>query len=162
LIFGHFFIAVNIYLLESNKEKNSLILSSIILINIPFFFIQIIFNLILLIFYLKMIGYKLFLTEFYYNIKIEKKIKSLYKISLITYNTYHKLVILFLGTFWKILKILIKLYGKNNLFLSIFGIILGLIILPLHIIINPFVLYYAIKNNNNNNEKNKLKKYIDI
>jgi hypothetical protein len=162
LIFGHFFIPINIYLLESNKEKSTLILSYIILIIIPFFFIQIIFNLVLLIFYIKLTGYKLFLTQFYYNIKMEiMKKRSLYKINLITYNVYHILVALFLGTFWKIVKILIKLYGKKNLFISIFGIIFGMIILPLHIIINPFLLFYAFKKQNNNNkEKKKLKTYI--
>ena len=141
LIFGHFFIPINIYLIETTLEKSTLILTSIILINIPFFFIQIIINLILMAYYIKMIGYELFLTEFYYIIKIEKKI---YQIGLITYNAYHILVVLFLGTFRIIIKTLQECY-ENKIFDYILGIILGLMILPLHIIINPFVLYYAIK-----------------
>jgi len=158
-MFGHFFIPVNIYLIESSIRKNFLVLASIILIIIPYFFIQIFFNLILLILYLKKIGYKLFLTEFYHNIKIKI---SIYKISLITYSVYHILVVLFLGTFWKIIKTMIQFYGKK-LFIFILGTILGLIILPLHIIINPFLLFYAIKKNKKyeiNEEIKMLKTYI--
>jgi len=157
LIFGHFFIPANIYLIESNLEKSYLILTSIILIIIPFFFIQIIFNLILMIFYLKMIGYKLFLTQFYYSIKMKKK---LYKISLITYNVYHILAVLFLGTFRIIIKTLKECYD-NKIFAYILGFILGLILLPLHIIINPILLFIAIKENKKKKKDFKLlKEYI--
>ena len=148
LIFGHFFIPINIYLIEANLEKSTLILTSIILINIPFFFIQIIINLILMTFYIKIIGYKLFLTEFYKIIKMKKKI---YKMSFITYNAYHILVVLFLGTFRIIIKSLQQCY-ENKIFDYILGFILGLMLLPLHIIINPFLLYYAIKNNKKKEE----------
>ena len=104
-----------------------------------------------------MVGYKLFLTEFYYNIKMEKKF---YHICLMTYNAYHILVVLFLGTFRRIIKKLISCTG-NKLFIYIIGIILGLIILPLHIIINPFLLFYIIKNNKKNEIYDfKLKEYI--
>ena len=155
LIFGHFFIPINIYLIESNLEKSYLILTSIILINIPFFFIQIIFNLVLMAFYIIMIGYKLFLTEFYFIIKIEKNI---YQIGLITYNAYHILAVLFLGTF----RIMIKTFqdflkNKKNIFIYILGFIFGLMILPLHIIINPILLFIAIKNNK---DFKLLKEYI--
>jgi len=161
IIFGHFFIPINIYLIESYIKESFLILASIILIIIPFFFIQIIFNLILLIIYVKKIGYKLFLTEFYYNIKMKV---SIYRINLITYKAYHILAVLFLGTFWKILKTLAKFYGKK-LFIFILGIILSLIILPLHIIINPLLLFYAVKKikykkNKENGEIKLLKAYI--
>ena len=158
-MFGHFFIIVNIYLIESSIRKSFLVLASIILIIIPYFFIQIFFNLILLILYLKKIRYKIFLTEFYYNIKMKVNI---YKIGLITYNFYHILVVLFLGTFWKIIETMTKFYGKK-LFIYILGAILSLIILPLHIIINPFLLFYAIKKykkNKNKNEITLLKTYI--
>jgi len=155
LLFGHFFIPINIYLIESNLRKSYLILTSIILIIIPFFFIQILFNIILLIFYIKMVGYKIFLYEFYYNIKMKK---SLYKISLITFNAYHVLVVLFLGTFMKIINALKDFSYRYNLGMYILGIISGLIILPLHIIINPFLLFYAIKKNKNNIKI--LKEYI--
>ena len=104
-----------------------------------------------------MVGYKLFLTEFYYNIKMKKKI---YKINIITYNAYHILVVLFLGTFRIIIKTLKKSFGYNKLCTYIIGIILGLIILPLHIIINPFILFYVIKNYKN--YKNKEKNYIRL
>ena len=155
LIFGHFFIPVNIYLIESNMEKSNLILISIILIIIPFFFIQIFFNLVLLIFYIKIFGYKSFLSEFYYNIKMKKNI---YNINLISYNAYHILAVLFLGTFWKIIKFL-----ENKKFIYIIGIIFGLIILPLHIIINPILLFKAIKNNKKYKSRRilRLKEYIN-
>ena len=51
---------------------------------------------------------------------------------------------------------------KKKYIIFIFSIILGLIILPLHIIINPIQLFYAIekyKNDENKNDENKL--YID-
>ena len=158
LIFGHFFIPANIYLIEKNLEKSFLILTSIILIIIPFFFIQIIFNLILLIFYIKINGYKPFLSEFYYNIKMKKDI---YKINLIDYNAYHILVFLFLATFCKIIKTFQKAYG-NKIFINIIGFILGLMILPLHLIINPFLLYDIIKKDKKEgkNDFNLLKQYI--
>ena len=114
-----------------------------------------------------MIGYKLFLTEFYYIIKMKIKI---YNIGLITYNAYHILVVLFLGTF----RIIIKTFqdynknknenksenkndnkndgedentndNKNNIYYYLLGFILGLIFLPLHIIINPILLFIVIK-----------------
>jgi len=158
LIFGHFFIPINIYLKERNLKKSALIITSIILINIPFFFIQIFFNLILLAFFIKIRGYKSFLSDFYCNIKMEKKIIN---INFITYNAYHILAVLFLATFWKIIKTFIKLSGNKN-FIYIIGFIIGLIILPLHIIINPFLLIKAIKKNKENteNEFKPLKEYI--
>ena len=67
--------------------------------------------------------------------------KNIYNINLISYNAYHILAVLFLGTFWKIIKFL-----ENKKFIYIIGIIFGLIILPLHIIINPILLFKAIKN----------------
>ena len=102
-----------------------------------------------------MIGYKLFLTEFYFIIKIEKNI---YQIGLITYNAYHILAVLFLGTF----RIMIKTFqdflkNKKNIFIYILGFIFGLMILPLHIIINPILLFIAIKNNK---DFKLLKEYI--
>ena len=87
-----------------------------------------------------MIEYKSFLTEFYYNIIMKKNI---YKICLTSYNAYHILVVLFLGTFRKIIKTLQDLYeNKNIIFIYILGFILGLMTLPLHIIINPFLLFF--------------------
>ena len=149
LIFGHFFVPINIYLHEKKKPKSILIIISIILIIIPFFFIQIIFNLILYILYKKryiingVCEYSSFLSEFYKMIKMKEDI---YQLGLTTFNVYHILAVLFLGTFWKIIKTLTILYGKK-LFIFIFGFILGFIILPLHIIINPILLFYAIKKN---------------
>ena len=84
--------------------------------------------------------------------------KNIYKINLISYNTYNILVVLFLGTFWKIINCF-----KNKKFIYIVGIIFGLIILPLHIIINPILLFKAIKNNKKYKSRRilRLKAYIN-
>jgi hypothetical protein len=84
--------------------------------------------------------------------------KNIYNINLISYNAYHILAVLFLGTFWKIIKFL-----ENKKFIYIVGIIFGLIILPLHIIINPILLFKAIKNNKKYKSRRilKLKAYIN-
>ena len=65
----------------------------------------------------------------------------------IIYNAYYIFVILIFGTFIHTKKLLYKKKNSNYIFMIILGIIVDLIILPLHIILNPLILRSIAKTN---------------
>ena len=113
----------------------------ILFIIIPYFFIQILINILLFFPYLFK-GFDSFLSEFCYIIKF--KYNNMEHFLSITNFSYYSAEILFLGTFLGMIKLLSKLLDKKNTFIILFGIIVGLAFLPFHIIVNIIMLIYAI------------------
>jgi hypothetical protein len=164
IFFGHFFILINICLQNLRKNYLSFILIFLIIayLEIPFFFYQFYANLILLNIYLYKNGFKSFILHFYDIIKMKFQNNIFHAI---VYNVHCILVILIFGTFILTKKLLYKKKASIYIFMAILGILVDLLILPLHIIINPFILCYIVKtkkydDKNNENYYKKFYNYI--
>jgi hypothetical protein len=152
IFFGHFFILINICLQNLNKINFSFILNFLIIayLEIPFFFYQFYVNLILLNIYLYINGFKSFISYFSDIIKMKFQKNNFHAI---INNAYYISVILICGTFIQTKKLLYK--QKGVIYMTILGIIVDLLILPLHIIINPFILCYIIKTKKYDDKSNE-------
>ena len=137
ILFGHCFILTNRFLKIIKKDYYKL---PFLFIIIPYFFIQIYINILLLFPYIFK-GFNSFLSEFFYIIKF--KYNNLDHFHSITDFSYYSAEILFLGTFLLLIKLISKLLHKKNIFIILFGIILGIAFLPFHIIINIIMLIFA-------------------
>ena len=137
ILFGHCFILTNIFLEIIKKDYYKL---PFLFIIIPYFFIQILINILLFFPYLFK-GFDSFLSEFWYIIKF--KYNNMEHFLSITNFSYYSAEILFLGTFLFLIKLISKLLHKKNIFSILSGIILGLVFLPFHIIINLIMLIFA-------------------
>ena len=135
IFFGHIFIPINIFL---QKKKHKIIILSFFIFQIPYFFIQFLFNILMIFIYAIKDNLESFISEFYNNIKIQYKVK--YKFHLITIYTYYIILMLFTGTYFEVLFILKNIIKTNNKLFFIIGFIFSLLIIPFHIIINPIIL----------------------
>ena len=144
IFFGHFFILINICFQNLSKNYFRIILIFLIIayLEIPFFFYQFYTNLILLNIYLYKIGFKSFISHFSDIIKMKFQKNNFHAIAI---NAYYIFVILIFGTFIFTKKLLYKKKSSFYILMAILGIIVDLLILPLHIIINPFILRYIAK-----------------
>ena len=155
IFFGHFLIIINNCIKNLYKKYIYFIFFFLIIayIIIPFFCYQFYINLALLNIYLYKKGFKLFISQFSDIIKIKSEAIKYFAI---TITAYHIFIILFFGTFIYTKNLLLKSKNFIYLFITILGFIVDLIILPLHIIINPVILCYVI-NTNKYDEKEKEK-----
>ena len=135
-LFGHCFIFTNNFLEIIKKDYYKL---SFLIILIPYFFLQILINILLFFPYKFKDGLDPFLSEFFYIIRF--KYNNLEHFPF--HFAYYSAEILFLGTFFGLRKLLIKLLNKKNTFIILFGIIVGIAFLPFHIIVNIIMLIYA-------------------
>jgi len=145
IFFGHIIISKKLYF---QAWKNYFVLFSILLFELTFFFLQVYINILMLFPYLFKVGF-----DFFYDYIVDKIDRS----HEITLFTYYLLLFLFLGSFLEVVYIICYIfkYRSKKLVIPflILGIILSLIILPLHIVINPILLIYIfIKNNFNSND----------
>ena len=148
IFFGHIFIPTNIFLKIKNS-KCSLI--TFLIYEIPYFFIQFLFNIFMIFIYVFKFNLNSFIFEFYNNIKINYKNK--YIIHDTTIYTYYIFLILFSGTYLGVFFILKKIVKANNNISYIIGFIFSFLIIPLHIIINPIILILITINSNFNSKK---------
>ena len=157
ILFGHIFISLNIFL---PKLNNKIFLSFLILV-IPYFFIQVFINISMLFIYLYKDSSKSFFYQFYNNIKIN--FNEQYQFYDITIFTYYILFILFFGTFLKVISFLRSIIETNIIIIYISGITISLLIIPLHLIINPILLFFIFRNSKYNSEEIliNLKKFIN-
>jgi len=138
ILFGHCFILTNSFLKKFIKKDYYKL--PFLFIIIPYFFIQIYINILLLFPYIFK-GLDSFLSEFFYIIKF--KYNNLEDFLSITDFSYYSAEILFLGTFLLLIKLISKLLHKKNIFIILFGILLGIAFLPFHIIINIIMLIFV-------------------
>ena len=112
----------------------------IIISSIPFFFLQIYINILMLLLYITKESFSKFLVEFYLTFKLGKG--KLYDYNEMTNFIYYFFVILFFGTFLGALFLVHKFIKKKiiKILLDIIGVIFALLILSLHVIINPIIL----------------------
>ena len=134
-LFGHCLIFTNNFLEIIKKDYYKL---SFLLIVVPYFFIQILINILLFFPYIFKDGFYSFLSEFCYIIKFKYSNLDQFPFHFAFYSAQ----ILFLGTFLGLIKILCKLLNKKNTFITFFGILLGIAFFPFHIIINIIMLIY--------------------
>ena len=143
IFFGHIFISGNIYL---QNWKHKIILLSIFLIEIPYFFIQIIINILMLFIYIFKESFNSFIYQFYYNVRFNKN--KFHRFHKITNSIYYLIIVLFMGTFLFATDLFIKCFNnkgkRKKIIFFILGYFLTFIISPLHIIINPFLFLYFI------------------
>ena len=144
ILFGHCFIFITIFMEIIKKDFYKL---SFLFIIIPYFFIQIYINIILLFPYIFK-GFDFFLSEFYFITKF--KYNNLKHFLSIRYFSYYSVEILFFGTFLLLIKLISKLLHKKNEFIILSGIFLGLVFLPFHIIINIIMLLFVFCNDEYN------------
>ena len=131
--------------------KNYFFLISLLLFETSFFFIQIIINILVIFIYIIKGRLNLFISQFYINIKI--KCDKISEIHYITIYAYYIFSILFLGTYLGISFILYNYTKTKKVIYYIIAIITALITFPLHIIINPIILFYIVKNNKYNSKE---------
>ena len=148
IFFGHIFFTINIYFMN---WKNYFFLISLLLFETSFFFIQIIINILVIFIYIIKGRLNLFISQFYINIKI--KCDKISEIHYITIYAYYIFSILFLGTYLGISFILYNYTKTKKVIYYIIAIITALITFPLHIIINPIILFYIVKNNKYNSKE---------
>jgi cation transport ATPase len=108
ILFGHCFIFSNNFLEIIKKDYYKL---PFLFIIIPYFFIQILINILLFFPYLFK-GFDSFLSEFCYIIKF--KYNNMEHFLSITNFSYYSAEILFLGTFLFLIKLISKLLHKKN------------------------------------------------
>ena len=125
---------------------------SFLIIIIPYFFLQILINILLFFPYKFKDGLDPFLSEFFYILKF--KYNNLEQFPF--HFAYYSAEILFLITFLGLRKLLIKLLNKKNTFIILFGIIVGIAFLPLHIIVNIIILIYSFCSDGYDIEKMKI------
>ena len=157
ILFGHFFIPSNIFL---QKFKHKFIVISFLIFEIPYFFIQIFINISMIFIYFSRVNTNAFFYQFYNNIKINFNEK--YKFHDITIFIYYVLFILFFGTFLKVISFLINKIETNKIIIYISGVTISLLIFPLHIIINPILLFFIAHISKYNSEKilKNIKKFV--
>jgi hypothetical protein len=137
ILFGHCFIFTNNFLEIIKKDYYKLPFLCII---IPYFFVQILINILLFFPYIFKDGFDLFLSEFCFIIKFKYNNLDQFPI----HFAYYSAKILFLGTFLRLIKLLCTFLNTKNTFIILIGILLGLAFLPFHIIINIIMLIYFI------------------
>ena len=137
ILFGHCFIFTNNFLEIIKKDYYKLPFLCII---IPYFFVQILINILLFFPYIFKDGFDLFLSEFCFIIKFKYNNIDQFPI----HFAYYSAKILFLGTFLRLIKLLCTFLNTKNTFIILIGILLGLSFLPFHIIINIIMLIYFI------------------
>ena len=94
ILFGHLFILGNIY---SQKGNKLIILITIFLFGIPYFFLQIIINIIMLFPYIIKESFNSFIYQFYYNVMFNRN--KFHRFHKITKTAINLGIILFIGIY---------------------------------------------------------------
>ena len=138
-LFGHILITINIFY---QNMKNEFLLTAILLYQLPFFFIQIIINIIMFFIYIIKDSFNSFLKQFYDNIKIKNNIKC--QFYYITEYTYYVFAFLLLATYCLIIKSKDKIYNIDKNLYCVLGIAVAICFCPLLIFVNLSLLLYIV------------------
>ena len=145
IFFGHFIISGNIFL---QNWSNKIVLVTIFLIEIPFFFLQILINILMLIPYIMKEKFNSFIYQFYYNVRFKED--KLHRFHQTTKSIYYIILIMSMGSFIGALNAFFKYSNftkKKKIALSIVVIFITFILSPLHLISNTYFLLYFILHN---------------